>query len=290
MMLMYDGGSHDQILRSFLVILTSEQIQLLRDSVPTIMRQAGRVVLSYRFKPLKHIAKKEAGFVTEADIASEKFLIEALSRLVSNIGFVAEEHMHADRMESGQRGPTDHRFVIDPLDGTTNFTYGLPHFCISVALVDQNKPIMAWVYQPLLDELFVAELGKGTFLNGQKVSVSATKTIEESFMVFCIPYKKNPESRRFFERTITDLSQTASSLRLFGAAALDLAYVACGRYDGLVLEQLYWWDIAAGCLLVTEAGGIATEFDGSLITPTYNTMVVANPMLHNRLIASRLLT
>lgn len=249
----------------------------LSKTVEAIVRQAGKRILSYRNQPLERVQKHEAGFVTEADRATEDFLVAELAKLDSSTAFFTEEN------GASNAGSSDYCWVIDPLDGTTNFTYGLPHFCVSVALTYKQQPIMGWVYQPLLDEMFVAERGKGAFVNGSRIKVSKVQRIEDAFLLFCIPYAKNEGSLHLFD-TVLKLSQTAYSMRLLGAAALDQAYVAAARFDGMFFEQLQWWDVAAGLLIVEEAGGKVSDYAGNALQPHFTSFVAGNPWIHEHLI------
>lgn len=249
----------------------------LNKQVSALIRRAGGLVLDYRFKNLQRQEKQGAGFVTEADLASENFLIAELSSLEPGVAFFAEENGYANPTSS------DYCWVIDPLDGTTNFSYGIPHFCISVALTHHDRPVMGWVYQPLLDELFVAERGKGAFFNGMPMKVSSTKDLEAAFLLFCTPYGKNERALKLFEKVLL-LSQRAYSMRLLGAAALDQAYTAHGRLDGMFFEQLSWWDVAAGSLIVEEAGGKVSDYAGNALTPEFSSLVAGNPWIHEALV------
>jgi myo-inositol-1(or 4)-monophosphatase len=252
-----------------------DEAQLL-PQVESIMRAAGDIILAHRFKPLQRVEKKGAGFVTVADTESEAYLIEHLSKLIPGIGFFAEENGH-------KQGSNDYCWVIDPLDGTTNFAYGLPHFCISVALTYKNKPLLGCVYQPLLNEFFWAIKGKGAWLNGKPIHVSQVRRIQESFLLFCIPYNKNEGSKKLFDTVLT-LSQQTYSMRLLGAAALDQSYVAAGRLDGMFFEQLSWWDVAAAALVIEEAGGRVSDYEGNQLTPHFTSFVAGNPYIHEKLV------
>lgn len=254
-----------------------EELASFKPLVTSIIKQAGELLLSYRLKPLARVAKPEAGFVTQADTAVEEFLVTKLANLDPSISFFTEENGNARQTAS------DYCWVIDPLDGTTNFAYGLPHFCISIALTYRHVPQLGFVYQPLLNELFIAERGKGVVLNGVPIHVSAVSGLEDSFLLFCIPYRKNAQSKKIFSKVL-ELGQQASSLRLLGSAALDQCYVACGRLDGMFTEQLAWWDIAAGSLIVEEAGGLVSDYQGKAINPQFNTYVAANPAIHTALV------
>lgn len=246
-----------------------------RQELEPIIRQAGDIVLSYYGKQLVRTQKERHGFVTQADIASEEFLIKALSRVVPEASFWAEE--------SGKSGKSDSEYcwVIDPLDGTTNFSYGLPYFCISIALTHHDIPQVGIIYQPLLNELFYAERGKGAFLNGNTISVSAPDQFGQALIAIGFPYPRDERAQ------VIDIAQAvaaqAHSIRHFGAIALDLAYIAAGRADGVLFAGLAWWDLAAGMLLIQEAGGTITDFDGNQLKPSYRSCLGASSLVYDRL-------
>jgi len=236
-----------------------------------IIRHAGSILLSYYHQQFTRTQKANGDFVTEADLASEKYLIMALTPLLPGAAIVAEE--------SGTHGKSDYCWVIDPLDGTTNFAHGLPYFCISVALTYQGKSVIGVVYQPLLNEYFMASRGKGAFLNGKPIKVSAIHEIKDSMVLVGLPYAKSATYSKLFEYFAL-VAKKSYSVRHFGAAALDQAYVACGRVDGVFFEDLAWWDIAAGYLLIEEAGGLVTDFEGKPIGADYKSFLGAGVSLH----------
>jgi myo-inositol-1(or 4)-monophosphatase len=265
----------------------------LEHALEVLVREVGRLLLSYRFQQLPRIEKRGAGFVTHADLAIESFLVEALEKLEPGISFFTEEQGMSTALKAcsltaplpgmvAQETVKDYCWVIDPLDGTTNFSYGLPHFCISLALTYKHRPQLGIVYQPLLDEFFYAQRGRGAFLNGQRLTISSVHTIADSFLLFCMPYKKDNESKKLIEHVIA-LSQESYSMRLLGAAALDQAYMAAGRLDGMFFNQLSWWDVAAGSLLIEEAGGIVSDFQGNSIAPSFESYLAATPLLYEKL-------
>ncbi len=239
-----------------------------------IVKKAGDILLSYYRTPLARIEKKKHGFATTADLASEKYLIKSLSKLFPEASFFAEE--------SGKSGGSkDYCWVIDPLDGTTNFSYGLPYFCISVALTHHDQPIIGALYQPITDEFFFVESGKGALLNGEPIQVSQPTQFDQSLVAMGLPYGRI--KRKELVHAAESVAKSAYAIRHFGAIALDLAYVACGRIDGVFFTYLAWWDIAAGMLLVEEAGGIVTDFQGKPIRPDYQTCVGGSKMIHDRI-------
>jgi len=247
-----------------------------KDSIEPIMRKAGDILLSYFGKHLERKAKTSHEFVTEADLKSEKYLIESLSNVIPEAAFMAEE--------SGNNGDTNNGYcwVIDPLDGTTNFAQGLPYFCISVALTKNNIPHVGAIFNPLLNEFFYAEKGKGAWLNDKKIKVSDFKSIEQSVIAIGLPYLRKKHGH--LVEAIGTIARSAYAIRHFGAIALDLANTACGRFDGVFFPRLTWWDIAAGVLLAQEAGGIVTDFDNKEVHPDYISCVAANTPVHKELI------
>jgi myo-inositol-1(or 4)-monophosphatase len=224
--------------------------------------------------------KGPSDFVSAADLRAEETLKAELSRARPNFAFLMEE--------SGRSGDEnwEWRWVVDPLDGTTNFLHGIPHFAISVAVERRVSPerteIMAGVvYNPVADELFWAEKGVGAFMNDRRLRVSGRKDIREAVFATGIPFSGVPRKAEFTQ-ILNRLMPEVAGIRRFGAAALDLAWVAAGRYDGFWELGLNAWDIAAGLILVREAGGFVTDPEGG--DPYESGHVVAgNPALHPRL-------
>lgn len=202
--------------------------------------------------------KGPADFVSTADIKVEKTLVRELSKARPNFGFLLEEQ--------GEIAGVDpmNRWIIDPLDGTTNFLHGLPHFAISIAL-EYNKEIIAGViYDPIRDELFWSERGQGAYLNDKRLRVSGRNELSEGLFATGIPFKGILEDggHQLFLRQLENVMGHTSGVRRWGAASLDLAYVAAGRYDGFWENGLNPWDVAAGLLMVREAGGQVTDISG----------------------------
>lgn len=243
-----------------------------REVVEPIVRKAGDILLSYHGKQLTRTQKERHGFVTEADLASEQYLIKELSNVLPEASFCAEESGNSGNSDSG------YSWVIDPLDGTTNFSYGLPYFCISVALTYHDVPQVGVVYQPLLNEFFYAQQGMGAFLNGQPITVSSPERLDQSLVVIGLPYPA--KERAAMVGIAQKIASKVHSIRHFGAIALDLAYLATGRLDGVLFGGLAWWDVAAGMLLITEAGGRVTDFEGNQLNPQYKTCISGSPMVH----------
>ena len=214
-------------------------------------RKAGRsLVKDFREVENLQVSSKGAGdFVSRADIAAEKIIRDTLMEARPNYGWVGEE----SAAEEG-KDPT-RRWIVDPLDGTTNFLHGLPHWAVSIALEHKGEIVSAVVFDPAKDEMFVAEKGQGAWLNESRLRVSDRRRMIEAIFATGLPFG----GRRDLPETLQDMArllpQTAG-VRRWGAAALDLAYVAAGRYDGYWERGLNAWDIAAGVLIVREAGGL----------------------------------
>jgi myo-inositol-1(or 4)-monophosphatase len=223
--------------------------------------------------------KGPSDFVSQADIRSEQMLREELNKARPGYAFLMEE--------SGASG-SEHwswRWVVDPLDGTTNFLHGIPHWAISIALErrlpDGGSELAAGlIYAPAVDELFWAEKGGGAFVNERRLRVSARRELKESVFATGVPFAAvAPQRRLAFARTLGVLMPQVAGIRRFGAAALDLAWVAAGRYDGFWELGLKRWDMAAGALLVREAGGFVTDPAGQDPRDTGD-VIAANPHLH----------
>jgi myo-inositol-1(or 4)-monophosphatase len=221
------------------------------------------------------VSKKAPGdFVTAADHKSEKILFEELSRARPGYGFLLEER---GRVEGTDK---THNFIIDPLDGTFNFLHGVPHFAISIALERDKELIAGVVYDVIKDELFWAEKGAGAFLNDRRLRVSARLTPGEALVSTGItPAARHDDARRIqFEGEFSRVTVACGGVRRMGSAALDLAYVAAGRFDCYWERDLSAWDIAAGAVLVREAGGFAREIDGKDFMET-GSILAANEKL-----------
>lgn len=246
-----------------------------RKELEPIIRKAGDILLSFFGKKLERKMKPDHGFATEADLTSEKYLIEALGELLPEASFCAEE--------SGKFGSesSEYCWVIDPLDGTTNFVHGLPYFCVSVALVYRGQPIVAVTYQPTTDEFYFAQKGEGAWLNDKKISVSHPKSLSHALIGCSLPYRSKVDALEVVQQIVGHVY----GVRHYGAAALDLAYVSVGRFDGVLFMDLAWWDVAAGILLITEAGGKITDFEGKPIGPDYASCVAGSSLVHQELLS-----
>ncbi|WP_028793947.1 inositol monophosphatase family protein [Thalassobaculum salexigens] len=219
--------------------------------------------------------KGPADFVSTADKQAEKLLYEELKHARPKYGFLMEESGTVEGTD-----PNKQRWIIDPLDGTLNFLHGIPHFAISVALEEKGEIIAGAVYQPLTDEFYWAEKGAGAYLNDRRLRVSGRRNMQESVMATGIPVTGlGGDHNTFIAQQLAVMGATAG-VRRFGAAALDLAWVASGRFDGYWEHKLNPWDIAAGILLVKEAGGYVSDFAGRTEVLESGDVVAANDALH----------
>jgi myo-inositol-1(or 4)-monophosphatase len=221
--------------------------------------------------------KGPADFVSTADLKAERVLKEELAKARPDYAFLMEESG-----ASGVSGSEGRRWVVDPLDGTTNFLHGLPHFAISIALEEKGEIIAALIYDPIKEEQFHAEKGGGAFLNDRRLRVSGRTRMEDALIGTGIPFKGHGEHGTFAAE-VERVSAEVAGVRRWGAATLDLAYVAAGRLDGFWERGLSPWDIAAGALLVREAGGYFSTLDGKPWTLGSDAVLAANSYLHQPL-------
>jgi myo-inositol-1(or 4)-monophosphatase len=225
------------------------------------------------------VSRKGPGnFVTAADRRAEQTLREALEKARPGYGLVMEE---SGTVEGSDRSHTWH---IDPLDGTTNFLHGVPHFCISVGLEREGQVVAGVIYDPVKDELFIAEKGKGAYLNNRRLRVAARREMPDAIVACGIPYLGRGNHARFVKE-MTAVMGSVSGLRSMGAAALDLAAVVCGRADIYWERELKTWDIAAGIVMVREAGGFVSDAEGGSDPLAAKSIACGNEVLHRELLA-----
>jgi myo-inositol-1(or 4)-monophosphatase len=248
-----------------------------RKAAPRIRRDFGEV------EQLQVSRKGPADFVSMADKRAEQTLVEELRKARPDWGFHLEE---GGQIEGNPAKP---RWIIDPIDGTSNFLHGIPHFAMSIAVQEPRPGGNGWgevtqglVYQPLTDESFWAEKGRGAWLNERRLRVSSRRDLADSLVATGIPYHGHGQLDRF-DRILDAVAPEVAGIRRFGSAALDLAWVAAGRYDGFWEEDLQMWDIAAGILLVREAGGFVSDFQGRDRALDSGQVLAANDQLHSRL-------
>ncbi|MGA2921311.1 MAG: inositol monophosphatase family protein [Candidatus Sulfotelmatobacter sp.] len=249
-------------------------------AMSAIARQAGALLMEYFHQHLEIEYKGDADLVTAADRAAEVLIRDRIRAQWPTHDVLGEEQGLSDQ-------GSDYRWYIDPLDGTTNFAHGYPVFCVSMGLEHRSSGqagtrIAAVIYDPTRDELFTAEQGRGAWLNGEAIRVSKTATLKESLLGTGFPsHKRHKNPNIYFYHQIT--LQT-HGVRRAGSAALDLCNVACGRYDGFWEFNLNPWDTAAGVLIVEEAGGMVTRFDGSAFELNSRETVASNGVLHEALL------
>lgn len=222
--------------------------------------------------------KGPADFVSAADLRADQILREELGRARPGYGFLMEESGETRGDDGNER-----RWVVDPLDGTSNFLHGLPHFAISIALEERGEIVAGVIYDPLKDEMFTAERGTGAFLNNRRLRVSSRTRLDEALIATGVPYKGHGDAPTFLAEANAIMGETAG-IRRWGTASLDLAYVAAGRLDGYWERDLSPWDIAAGIILVREAGGFVTEIDARPIRADSPSILAANDSLHQVLV------
>ncbi|HYX68612.1 MAG TPA: inositol monophosphatase family protein [Terriglobales bacterium] len=240
-----------------------------------IAREAGALLRDFFARRVKVEYKGDVDLVTVADRASEKLIVERIRRLWPAHDILAEE---GTRSDSG----SEYRWYVDPLDGTTNFAHGFPVFCVSLGLERKGERIAGVLFDPTRDELFSAEKGSGAFLNGKRIQVSQVANLEESLVATGFPSHKrhqNPNIHFYHQVTLR-----THGVRRAGSAALDLAGVASGRFDAFWEFNLNPWDTAAGVLLVEEAGGQVTRFDGAPFQIRSDQVLASNRLLHPALL------
>jgi myo-inositol-1(or 4)-monophosphatase len=222
--------------------------------------------------------KGPADFVSAADHRAEEVIRGELERARPGYSFLMEESGTTEGRDK------QHRWIVDPLDGTTNFLHGIPQFAISIALERQGKLTAAVVYHPIADDLFTAERGAGAFLNDRRLRVAARANLADAVIATGMPFKGHGDHAKYL-RELAALMPSVAGVRRFGAAALDLAWVAAGRFDGFWESNLSPWDMAAGILLIREAGGFATDPDGGDGVLDSGSIVAGNESIHRQLLA-----
>ena len=240
-------------------------------------REAGKILLDKFGKKINIHKKGDINLVTEADLASEKFIIEQINTYYPRHSILAEE--------SGVAivdGESVWKWIIDPLDGTTNYAHGYPCFCVTIALENKGEIVVGVTFDPTRDEMFSAEKESGAFLNNKKIHVSDTEKLGDALICTGFPY--DVAERDNFARHFTKFVSNVRGIRRDGSAAIDMAYVACGRFDGFWEEGLHAWDVAAGTLLIAEAGGRVSYYDNSEFS-IYNPPICAsNGLIHSEML------
>lgn len=258
---------------------------MLRSALINVMVQAARKAgrgLKRDFGELERLQVSRKGpgnFVTIADRRAEETLYAELEKARPGYGFLGEE--------GGERPGTDatHRWIVDPLDGTTNFLHAIPQFAISIALERENVLVAAVIFNPATDELFVAERGKGAFLNDQRLRVAGREHFADAVVACGLPHFGRGDLA-LFRREFAQVQEKVAGLRRFGAAALDLAWVAAGRFDAFWERDLSPWDMAAGILIIREAGGFVTDLDGGEAMLEKGHIIAGNDRMHKALLTA----
>ena len=237
--------------------------------------KAGEILNKNRGRVKRVDFKGKINIVTEIDLLSERIILKIIKKNFPDHSILTEESKE-------QKTDSDYKWIIDPLDGTTNYAHDFPSYCISIALEKEGNVILGVVYNPLLEELFTVETGKGAFLNKRRIQVSSTSSLSKSFLATGFPYDIR-------ESKITNLDHFANfavrslAIRRAGSAALDLCYLAMGRFDGFWELKLSPWDTAAGTLLVKEAGGRVTDFEGKKYSIYSKHLLATNGRIHQQM-------
>lgn len=242
-------------------------------------RAAGQVILRNmnRLPDIKVHSKGTNDFVSEVDQQAEKSIIAIIQKAYPSHAILAEE--------SGAQSGDDCEWIIDPLDGTTNYLHGVPQFAVSIAMREKNKLQLGVVYDPLKEELFCASRGEGATLNNRRIRVSKQRDLPGSLIGTGLPYRDDQELEVYIA-TLRALLARKSGIRRAGSAALDLAYVAAGRFDGFWEFGLNTWDIAAGVLLIQEAGGLVSDLEGGHTYMETGNIIAANNQIYKNLITT----
>ena len=220
--------------------------------------------------------KGAVDIVTELDKRSEALITDSIKKAFPGHGILAEE-----TPELAAKSPC--RWIIDPLDGTTNYAHGFPVFCVSIAFEQTGEVKLGVVYNPMLDELFLAEKGRGAFLNGLPIAVSKVASMDRSLLATGFPYDLRTSENNNFDHFF-NFSRKAQAIRRAGAAALDLSYTAAGRFDGFWEMKLKPWDVAAATLIVKEAGGTVTDFSGRPFSIEGDECLASNGVIHGEML------
>jgi myo-inositol-1(or 4)-monophosphatase len=251
-------------------------VPYLKDAVK-IAHEAGKLLHEFYQMRVGFELKGDFDLVTEADRASERLVVERILAHYPDHSIVAEEG-------GGREGSSEYRWYVDPLDGTTNFAHGYPAFNVTLALARGDEMIVGVVYDPLRDEMFAAEKGSGAYLNDRKIRVSTAPRLADSLVSTGFPSRKRSQNINI--HFYYQLAMSTHGVRRGGSAALDLSYVACGRLDGFWEFGLNPWDLAAGTLLVTEAGGKCSDMRGGPHCLTSKHLLVDNGLIHDEILDS----
>ena len=239
-------------------------------------REAGQILLEKFGRKINISKKGDINLVTEADLASEKLIIEKIRSRYPKHSILAEESGAASIENAVWK------WIVDPLDGTTNYAHGYPCFCVTLALEHAGEIVVGVTFDPTRDELFAVEKGSGATLNNKPIKVSATEKLNDSLLVTGFPY--DAREREDFARHFSGFTHRARGIRRDGSAAIDMAYVACGRFDGFWEEGLHAWDVAAGVLLIEESGGRVSYYDDSKFSIYQPPICASNNLIHGEML------
>ena len=254
--------------------LNSPQINLITKAC---MKASRSLIRDFgEIENLQVSSKGPGDFVTSADKRTEKILIEELQKAHPEYGIITEETGIINKSN------TKNRWIIDPIDGTFNFMNGIPQFAISIGYEEENEIKCGVIFNPILNEMFCAEKGNGAYLNNSRIRVSNQKKIKDSLIVTGGPKGASKIKEKIFSEYI-NVSNNVANVRKFGSAALDVAYVACGRFDGYWQRELNYWDIAAGIIILKEAGGFVDFFEENKNFPLKKNILATNSLIHGEL-------
>jgi len=244
----------------------------------TIGVETGNILLDFAENGVREQQKGRVDFVTDADHAAEDFLLDKISKAYPNDAIIAEEG-------GGALSRDGFGWVVDPLDGTTNFMHGVPHYAVSVGIAYAGIPVGGAIIDPSRGEVFTSARGQGAFLGDKKISTSSRQELKDALLATGFPYDRRPRADELMAR-IKRALLNAHGIRRAGAAALDLCWLACGRYDGFFEQTLNSWDTCAGVSLIWEAGGSVTDYEGNAYTLHAPSLVASNGHFHKELLGT----
>lgn len=254
-------------------------LEKIFEKTKDLVKEVGLFLKKAYFSSWEIYHKGTIDLVTSADIKTEEFIKEGINKITPGIPVIAEESFSGEKIFE-----YEYYWLVDPLDGTTNFVHRIPWFAVSIALMKEKEPLLGIIYNPITEEFFYALKGKGAYLNDRPIKVSETEKLIDSLLCTGFPVSKILEKPDLFIPLFKEFMTKCQGVRRFGSAALDLAYVACGRYEGFWEPYLKPWDTAAGMLLVKEAGGEITDYFGNPYHPFLNTVVASNGKIHPQII------
>ncbi len=254
--------------------LNSPQINLI---IKACMKASRSLIRDFgEIENLQVSSKGPGDFVSSADKRTEKIIINELQKAHPEYGILTEETGVINKSN------LKNRWIIDPIDGTMNFLNGVPQFAISIGYEENNEIKSGVIFNPIMNEMFAAEKGNGAYLNNSRIRVSKKKILKDSLLVTGGPKGASKIKDKIFDEYV-NVSKNVSNVRKFGSAALDIAYVACGRFDGYWQRELHYWDIAAGIIILKEAGGFVDFFEEDNSHPFKKNILASNSIIHNEL-------